>query len=367
MVDKPKCKFETLVEKFFEYCRKAAGHIDEKTFRQRKTVRMFRGNHPRVSKTIVVTVCTLAVSLVIVGFATPKTVTVNIDDSTQIITKEYKTTSLRVDSFIENHEIDFVYGQDIIDVEMFDPVSDGMEINIQKTVDIPVTADGKTQVVTTMPVTVKELLKELGIKVGEDDIVEPAMDHVLIKGDELQVKRVTTGYTEEEVTVDYQTRTVTDYGLAIGDKKVTQEGSVGKTKNTYLVTYIDGVEAYRELTESEVLQPKQDKIISVGMGVSSGAPAGLQYSEKISGVRAVAYYFDGNPRGSYGLPCTYGTCAVDPSVIPLGTKLYIEGYGYAIANDVGGAIKGNIVDLYMEDPSQCYAWGARTVNVYVIG
>ena len=53
-------------------------------------------------------------------------------------------------------------------------------------------------------------------------------------------------------------------------------------------------------------------------------------------------------------------------MIPLGSLLYIEGYGYAIANDVGSAIKGNIVDLYMEENSQCLAWGARTVNVYII-
>lgn len=65
-----------------------------------------------------------------------------------------------------------------------------------------------------MPVTVKDLIDELGITVGEDDIVEPAMDHVLVKGDELQVKRVTTDYVTEEVTTDYEVRYVNDYSLA---------------------------------------------------------------------------------------------------------------------------------------------------------
>ena len=161
MVDKPKGKVETLLEKFFGICRNAVCRLDEKTVGHRKTVNMFRGNHPKISRAIVVTVCTLAISLVIVGFATPKTVTVNIDDSVNVTSREYKTTSLRVDSFIENHEIDYVYGQDIIDVQMYDVITDGMEINIQKTVDIPVTADGRTQVVTTMPVTVKDLIDEL--------------------------------------------------------------------------------------------------------------------------------------------------------------------------------------------------------------
>ena len=102
------------------------------------------------------------------------------------------------------------------------------------------------------------------------------------------------------------------------------------------------------------------------MKILSGIPAGLQYKEVLTDVRAVSYYFDGNPHGAYGLPCEYGTCAVDKSVIPLGSLLYIEGYGYAIANDVGSGIKGKTVDVYMEKLSQCGRWGARRVNVYII-
>nr|WP_083244349.1 3D domain-containing protein [Enterococcus ureilyticus] len=58
--------------------------------------------------------------------------------------------------------------------------------------------------------------------------------------------------------------------------------------------------------------------------------------------------------------------AVDPSVIPLGTKLYVEGYGEAIASDTGGAIKGNIIDLHFSDVSQCIDWGRRQVEVTII-
>ena len=58
--------------------------------------------------------------------------------------------------------------------------------------------------------------------------------------------------------------------------------------------------------------------------------------------------------------------AVDEDLIPLGSLLYIEGYGYAIANDVGTSIKGKTVDLYMEKYEQCLLWGARWTTVYVI-
>lgn len=58
--------------------------------------------------------------------------------------------------------------------------------------------------------------------------------------------------------------------------------------------------------------------------------------------------------------------AVDPTVIPLGTKLYVEGYGEAVASDTGGAIKGNIIDLHFTDVSECITWGRRQVEVTII-
>lgn len=65
-------------------------------------------------------------------------------------------------------------------------------------------------------------------------------------------------------------------------------------------------------------------------------------------------------------PANLSTIAVDPSVIPLGTKVYIPGYGSAICSDTGSAIKGNIIDLYMNTVDDCYSWGRRTVTLYVV-
>lgn len=366
MVDKPKGRTENLIDGFFKLCGKVAGVIGKRTEKHRNAVHGFNERHPRISRTIVVSVCIVVLGALIVGFTKPKLVTVNIDDSNGITTTQYETTSMRVDSFIENHQIDYVYGQDVIDTELYSGISDNMEINIRKAVQIPVTADGKTEVVTILPMTAEELLKELDIKVGEKDIVEPALDHKLQKGDGLCVKRVTTDIAVEEVTTDYEIRYVADYSMSIGKTAVVQEGATGIVQNTYDVVFVDGAESSRTLKETEVLRQKQDTVISYGMNISSGIPSGLQYKTKISGVKAVAYNFSGNPKGAYGLPCAYGTCAVDKNVIPLGSLLYIEGYGYAVANDVGTGIKGNIVDLYMEDSRQCGVWGARTVNVYVI-
>lgn len=65
-------------------------------------------------------------------------------------------------------------------------------------------------------------------------------------------------------------------------------------------------------------------------------------------------------------PNGISTIAVDPSVIPLGSKVYIPGYGYAIASDTGGAIKGNIIDLFMNSAAACTNWGRRNITIYVV-
>lgn len=67
-----------------------------------------------------------------------------------------------------------------------------------------------------------------------------------------------------------------------------------------------------------------------------------------------------------GMPLQRGVVAVDPNVIPMGTKLYVEGYGDAIAADQGGAIKGNRIDLFFDSKSEAYNWGMRTVKVTII-
>jgi 3D (Asp-Asp-Asp) domain-containing protein len=82
-------------------------------------------------------------------------------------------------------------------------------------------------------------------------------------------------------------------------------------------------------------------------------------------VDAVAYHLSGHTAS--GLPVGIGVVAVDPSVIPLGTRLFVPGYGPAVAADVGSAIKGNIIDLWMPSTPAAQAWGRRTVTITVYG
>ncbi len=107
----------------------------------------------------------------------------------------------------------------------------------------------------------------------------------------------------------------------------------------------------------------------------AGEPPVPQDYVKVLSMVATAYnggvhdngQWAGQPSRS-GLPLVPGVVAIDPDVIPLGTRLYVEGYGYAVAGDTGGAIQGNRIDLYMDASAKdVSAFGIRNVNVYVLG
>ena len=366
MIDKPKGNVEKFIDAAVKWMREFIDEFREILEAGIEPINAHRAAHPRIARTAAAAVLLCTLGMIVAGFTMPKTVLVKIDDSRRIVTTIYETTSARVDSFIENHNIDYVYGQDIIDVELYDGISEGMTINIVKAYDVTVRADGTEIEFRTLPTTAGDVLSELNITLGVLDISEPGLNEKVRSGDVITVKRVTRERITEEVKTDFDVKYQADSSLVIGETKVIQKGRAGLEKKTYEITLIDGKKAKRTLIESEVVKKKRDKIISYGTKILSGKPSGLKYKEKYTNVRAVSYHFGGNPKGAYGLPCEYGTCAVDDSLIPLGSLLYIEGYGYAIANDVGSAIRGKTVDVYMERAAQCGIWGARWTTVYVI-
>jgi 3D (Asp-Asp-Asp) domain-containing protein len=105
-------------------------------------------------------------------------------------------------------------------------------------------------------------------------------------------------------------------------------------------------------------QTAQQKSQKLAPPTSTPPPSGKRQLT----VSATCYDLPG--RTATGMPVGQGVVAVDPSVIPLGTRMYVPGYGHGVAADVGGGIKGDIIDLWMT-PSQCAAWGRRTVTITI--
>ena len=255
---------------------------------------------------------------------------------------------------------------------------DDTDVYIERALFINVTADGENVTYKSAKGTVADVLAKGNIVVNEGDIVEPALDTQVTENAAITIKRVEVATVTKTETVEYKTEKIKTDDLYEGETEVVTEGVNGKIEHTYSVTYTDGKEADRKLVSSKTIVEKVDKVVKVGTRVKSSfyksGNAPKNYKKVIT-MKASAYTYgnDGGNRTCLGKVPTRGTVAVDPSVIPLGTKLYIEStdgkyiYGTAVAGDTGGAIKGYKVDLFVESAAECRQFGRRNVNVYILG
>lgn len=227
-------------------------------------------------------------------------------------------------------------------------------------VHITVKADGVSMSLMTAPVTVEQLLDSYNIPVGKDDVVTPAADAVVSEDTEVVIQRISYEEIVESEVIPYETTIEGTDQLPQGTQEVKQEGVNGEDSVTYLVKYADGEEVYREETGRETVKEPVDEII---LKSTVGTIKGREYSRKFT---VKAYSYTGGGRTASGLPAAEGRIAVDPSVIPLGTEVYVEGYGFATAADTGGNIKGNTIDVYYNTLGECTNWGCRYITVYIL-
>ena len=272
---------------------------------------------------------------------------------------EFESKALTVEGFLEENDIEFSEG-DYVSQPLTAYISDGMKIKIDHATDFKITADGKTRKYRTLANTVSEALKDKNVKVGRNDIVEPGLDELLTKDMKIVIKRVKIKEETKEEKIEFKTVTKDDSSLDEGTTKVVTEGVEGKAKVTYKVTYVDGVESSRSEISRETLTAAVDKVVANGTRINFD---GQSYSRKLV-VKAYAYHTGGGWT-AMSTPARVGEIAVDPSVIPLGSEVYIEGVGARRAEDTGGDIIGNTIDIYMGSKAECESWGVRYVTIYI--
>lgn len=226
--------------------------------------------------------------------------------------------------------------------------------------------------------TVEEFLKSEGIDTEGSVKINVALKEKVTDGMEICVTYIDEKLVEAEEVVPYNTEMVANDNMFVDTTNVIREGSDGLAKRVYREYYENGELISREVVEETVVVAAVDAVeeygtkprqnISYGhVDVSRGIS--YRYVDCIE-VTATAYCLKG--RTASGMNTQYGVVAVDPRVIPLGTRLYIEAadgtwvYGTAIAADTGGAIKGNIVDLYVETYSEAMNFGRRKAKVYIL-
>ena len=184
-----------------------------------------------------------------------------------------------------------------------------------------------------------------------------------------------------EEAINFNTVKRLNTSLAAGETVTVREGVQGQKSVTYKVKYENGVEISREVVSETITTAPVDKIVEYGNNVETQETTvetgKLNYKYVIT-CEATAYDLSPEENGGYagqtatGVPLDRGVIAVDPRIIPLGSRVYIEAldgswsYGYAVAADTGGAIKGYRVDLCYRTKSECRQFGRRPCRVYVL-
>ncbi|AOR22297.1 3D domain-containing protein [Clostridium taeniosporum] len=320
-------------------------------------------------------ITTIAVAIVITAtiMSARKTLTISIDGKEEsFVTYKWTVKDVLQDNGIE------VTDRDKVEPSLDSKVSEKELITIKKAIPVNITLKDKTVTLETAEDTIGEMLqkesgtlKEQGVEFEEGiDEVSPSLDTKI--GQDLNVKivNVETKDIVENKDIEFDTVIQKDSSLDSSAQQVKNEGTNGEKQITYKVTYKDGEEVSREIKSTKVIAEPVNKIIVKGTGnvYASRGAGNITYKRKLS-VLATAYSGHSTTatgrrpvRNSNGL----STIAVDPSVIPLGSKVYVEGYGYAIAADTGGAIKGNKIDLYLNSSSECTRWGRRPVNLFIV-
>ena len=219
---------------------------------------------------------------------------------------------------------------------------------------------------TTHQATVAGVLEDAKINM-EGRTVYPPPETEITNGMVIHVLARKSFLSREEVEVPFGTQFIDDPELAFGDKKVEKEGVKGKDLVIFENITRAGHEQKIELDRKRVTEPV-NAVVRQGVAQSILTPNGYVKYKKVLYGEATAYTWGGGASGhtSVGLYPKRGIVAVDPRVIPYYTKMYIPGYGMAIAGDTGGAIVGTRIDLFMDSLHECYQWGRRDVEIYIL-
>lgn len=270
--------------------------------------------------------------------------------------------------------------------------SDGVsEINVQRLQNITVYNGSEILEATSYGEPLGELLARLGITVDENTVVSVPVDTVTYNG--MQVRIDSLGESTERYTVEIPFETVycDDPTLPLGEEKVLVAGVPGQAIRTSSVSYVNGVEESRTVLDETVTTEPVEQLIAVGTGEQVGQvsdqpiigdgfivlPSGevLTYTRADQFVATAYTHFDSgcDEYTANGAKVKWGVVAVDPSVIPYGTRMFIVSndgsyvYGLSTAEDCGGAIQDKRLDLYMPTLEQAYAFGVRNCTVYFLG
>ena len=276
-----------------------------------------------------------------------------------------------------------------IKMEQYDELEvseDASTITINRAMTVEVKADGTSTLLNMVDGTVADALDKAGVTVGKYDTLSCTTADAVTDGMSIVVDRV--AYREYTVNqaIPYETSTKYTNVIRPGKTVVRVSGVNGSKTITYRETIVNGQVVETEKTNEVITKSavKREVIVGSAYGTPlSKAPGGIQLNAKNQPVNYKKVFtskdctaYSVGSRGASGLRLGVGTCAVNPKVIPYGTKLWITSadgkyvYGYAIAADTGSFVSngsGVFADLYFGSYYEACQFGRRSLNIYVIG
>lgn len=264
-------------------------------------------------------------------------------------------------------------------------VSADMVIEVTRRHAVKFTADGETKNLLVEDTTVSALLAEQGITLGKDDVVTPDLSTKITADTDVTVQRVKYEEVTAEEAIPFTETVTNDSSLPRGVTRVDVQGQDGVQKVARRNKIVDGVVTESTVLSSTVIKEAVNQVSRVGTkdpnGYATIESDGTVYDQNGNQVNYTKLLtgkcsaYTGGGITATGAPAAFGRVAVNPNVIPYGTKLFIcspDGkvvYGYAVASDTGGACMRNtiIADLYYDTLSECYQIGVRNMNVYILG
>ena len=259
-------------------------------------------------------------------------------------------------------------GYDISDIDGCVPgedtaISNNMIVSVYRASEAVAEIGGEERTLYIIPGTVEENLAFNNIAYDDDDEISPALDKTVDADTKIVVDEVHYKVKEKTEKVAATDKVILDPTLTSGVQEKS-EGNDGEGIFTYTTKYVNGKKTGTDKAVKEWITEPHDNTLR--LGTSATGHTGEFIVTRTFTANCTAYTARVGAHGSLGETVKRGTCAVDPSYVPYRSQLWIEGYGYAYANDCGSAVKGNVVDLFMTSTAQCIQWGRRNMTAYIL-
>ena len=274
---------------------------------------------------------------------------------------------------------------DLVSANRLAAVTNGMKITVTRRYDVSMIADGKTVNTVVEEGTVAHALSQAGITLGQNDTTDVSSSDSVAEGMTIRVGRITYRNVTATQAVPFSTVTQRDSSMNAGTKTVKTQGQNGVKTTVTRQKLCDGKVVQASVVKAAVTKQPVNQVVAVGTRSLGRAYASVGSDGSVvdQNGNAVSYRkvytgrcsaYSSGTTTSTGRAVRFGLVAVNPHIIPYGSRLYIcspDGgtvYGYAIAADTGGAaMSGRIIaDLYYPSESRCEEFGNRTMNVYVL-